>query len=159
MRIITAREQVEMLAPWRTASGFDPNEVVNRLHGEFRDWASQNRESLPPTSSFPPERSWKNIEMFLHDNYPEAHKGFSLGQEQAGEMLDYPMKGKRYKTGPRTVEALGYDPKEIAAGVLLLHNRSHPFRMDQSADLDRLIRIFDKRQQMQRNYEQRQVGA
>lgn len=142
---------------WRMA-GFDPREVTDRLGGEFRDWADQNRHRLHPTDSYPPQRDWRNIEMFLKDNYPAAHKGFSKGQEQAGEMLDYPAKGRRYQTGPKTLEALGYDPREIAAGALYLHNSSHPFRMEWSNDLDRLTRIYDNRQRMQRNYEQR-TGA
>ena len=137
------------------AADFNPREVTDRLGNEFREWADENKETLHPTKPFPPQRDWKNVERFLKNNYPAAHKGFSTGLEQAGEALDRPVKGRRYQTGPKTVEALGYDPKEVAAGMLLLHNRSHPFRMDQSNDLDRLVKIFDKRQQMQRNYEQR----
>jgi ribosomal protein S18 acetylase RimI-like enzyme len=137
------------------AADFNPREVTDRLGNEFREWADQNKDTLHPTHPYPPERNWKNIERFLKDNYLAAYKGFSKGQEQAGYMLDRPEKGKRYQTGPKTVEALGYDPKEIAAGALYLHNNSHPFRMEWSNDLDRLTKIYDKRQQMQRNYEQR----
>jgi hypothetical protein len=151
----TYEQRTRQAAVFLRTAGFDPEEVTSRIAKEFREWAGQNRDALHPTASFPPERSWKNIEKFLKERYPAAHKGFSMGQEQAGDMLDYPEKGRRYQTGPRAVERHGYDPKEVAAGALLLHNRSHPFRMDQSADLDRLTRIFDKRTQMQRSYEQR----
>lgn len=149
----SARDLVTAAQRILLAADFNPREVTKRLGNEFRDWADQNKETLHPTHPYPPERNWKNIERFLKDNYPAAHKGFSMGQEQAGYMLDRPEKGKRYQTGPKTVEALGYDPKEIAAGALYLHNSSHPFRMEWSNDLDRLTKIYDKRQQMQRNYE------
>jgi GNAT superfamily N-acetyltransferase len=149
--LVTAAQRVLM-----AAADFNPREVTDRLDEEFREWADQNKDTLHPTKPFPPQRDWKNVERFLKDNYPAAHKGFSTGLEQAGEALDRPIKGRRYQTGPKTVEALGYDPKEMAAGMLLLHNRSHPFRMDQSNDLDRLVKIFDKRQQMQREYDSRQ---
>lgn len=64
-----------------------------------------------------------------------------------------------YDSGSKAVARHGYDPSEIAAGMLLLHNESHPFRGGMSdADQERLVDIFQKRQKMQRDYEERQKG-
>jgi ribosomal protein S18 acetylase RimI-like enzyme len=61
-----------------------------------------------------------------------------------------------YDTGPEAVERHGYDPAEVAASMLLLHNRSHPLRGDmEQRDVDRLTGIVQKRHQMQRDYENR----
>lgn len=153
-------------------AGFDPREVTNRLDGEFRDWAAQNAHRLHDTAPYGPLRDWRNIENFLGDRYPAAGKGFNKGMEGAQQMLD--RKKPRnvygdtpeedrvitpYETGPEAVAKYGYDPAEIAAGVLLLHNNSHPFRMEWANDKARLVDIFQKRQQMQRAYEQRQTTA
>ena len=41
-RILTAREQDEMLSPWRmAASVFNPEEVTKKLKGEFYNWQDQ----------------------------------------------------------------------------------------------------------------------
>jgi GNAT superfamily N-acetyltransferase len=165
--LVTANWRIAM--PWYRIAGFDPRQVVKQLGGEFRDWAAENQHRLHETAPYPPERHWKNIEMFLHDNYPAAHKGFSKGMEGAQQMLDRrknrtvygetPEEDRvitPYKTGPEAVARYGYDPAEIAAGALFLHNNSHPFRMEWSNDIDRLSDIFQKRQQMQRDYEKKQ---
>lgn len=100
---------------------------------------------------------WPNVENFLKDRYPAAHKGFNSGMEQATFNIDYK---NPYETGPEAVEQHGYDPKEIAAGMILLHNQSHPFRGELAEpDQQRLVNIFQKRQDMQRNYEKQLVTA
>lgn len=61
-----------------------------------------------------------------------------------------PDKPLAYETGPDAVDKYGYDPKEIAAGMLLLHNRTHNLRSDmEEGDLDRLSEIARVRSQMQ----------
>lgn len=182
-RVITAREQYEMLSPWRTASEFDPTEVTQKLRGEFYDWHDQQPEDSNFLDSFSnrggvdpnnPLGHWPTIENFLKDKYPEAHRGFLNGQEDAGEFMDDPDQATplsrydpdedgSYWPEPYSSEGhqeLGYDPKEVAAGMLLLHNRAHSGRGDSYMDTDkaRLVDIFNKRQQMQRDYERRTTG-
>lgn len=180
-RIITAREQHEMLSPWRTASGFDPMAVTNKLKGEFNDWFDalpqdrldelRNIEMHPLMDENTPVGHWPTVERFLKDRYPAAHRGFMSGQEDAAHWLDDP---DDENTSPMMEneddwpelyssadhQTLGYDPQEIAAGMVLLHNRAHSGRQDSylSTDKKRLVDIYHKRQQMQRNYEQR-TGA
>lgn len=167
-----------MLSPWRTASGFDPMEVTQRLRGEFYDWLDKQPEPTDLKDSFSnqggidpnnPLGHWPTIEDFLKDKYPAAHRGFLNGKEDAGEFLDdpdaeplsrYDDEDGGYWPEPYLSadhEKLGYDPKEVAAGMLLLHNRAHSGRGDAYMEQDkkRLVDIFNKRQQMQRNYEQR----
>lgn len=73
-----------------------------------------------------------------------------LGCEGTGETR------AAYETGLDAMARHGYDPKEVAAGMLLLHNRSSPLRADMAQeDQTRLNDIFDKRVKMQRDYEQR----
>jgi GNAT superfamily N-acetyltransferase len=164
MRILSQREQY----PWRTAAV--NQDLVDRLDGEFWDWAEANNVTNPYLrDDVEQERGaighWPSIERFLKKRYPAAHRGLEMGSEEARPMLDQPsaqtyapLWGKdRYETGPDAVAQHGYDPKEIAAGMLLLHNQSHPLRGDLAQeDQDRLTDIFTKRQQMQRDYEQRQ---
>ena len=151
-------------------------DLVDRLKSEFQDWWHGTGKAIPAEDgwgqpSYEAHRGpvgwWPNVENFLKQNYPAAHKGMTSGWEQAGRMMDSPEevldlprnKGKTpYETGPEAVSRHGYDPKEIAAGMLLLHNQSHPFRGDLTQqDQDRLNDIFQKRQQMQRDYESRQA--
>lgn len=47
-RILTAREQHEMLSPWRLASGFDPFKVTHRLRDEFHDWFGASNTNKTP---------------------------------------------------------------------------------------------------------------
>jgi hypothetical protein len=61
-----------------------------------------------------------------------------------------PARPMAYETGPDAVDKYGYDPKEIAAGMLLLHNRTHNLRSDmEKGDLDRLSEIARNRSNMQ----------
>jgi GNAT superfamily N-acetyltransferase len=174
-RIQTGREQYEALnpLPWKTAAaGFDPDEVTGRLQGEFDDWWGGTGNAWEEDGH--PTKYWPNIEKFLKERYPEAHRDFYMGHEQAGTTLDhYPTVGGNwkgsYETGPDAVSQYGYDPKEIAAGMLLLHNQSdipmreQVFGMGQDdivrQDKDRLNKIFQNRMQMQRDYEQRQANS
>lgn len=157
-RILTAREQLQMLSPWREAAM--NQDLVNSLRDQFHDWYHQHKDihRLESGGKYGPLRSWKNVEKFLKHNYPAAHRGYSLGAEQAGQVMDYPLDGDRkYLSGPKAVQRYGYDPKEIAASMLLLHNRSHPFRMKEvGEDRDRLDRIVQRRQRLQDVYDRRQ---
>lgn len=103
---------------------------------------------------------WPNVENFLQAKYPAANKNHRAGWEEAGHALDNPHEkvyGKSpYETGPDAVAQHGYDPAEVAAGMVLLHNQSHSLRGRlETTDKQRLVDIFNKRQQMQQNYEQR----
>jgi hypothetical protein len=141
-------------------------DLVDRLKGEFADWTDQHA-LLHPNEH--PRRLdyWPHVEDFLSDNYPAAHRGHDMGLETTRPMLDNtPISGfgaggignsRPYQTGPNFEKLYGYDPKEIASGMLLLHNRTNEYRDDLiPEDEARLHDIFQKRQQMQRNYEQRQ---
>ena len=144
---------------WRFAA-FN-QEFVDGLKREFYDWHKQQpRGSIFGGGMIGGLDHWPNIENFLKEKYPAAHKGFDMGYEQAGSALDYPNArggGGGYETGPEAMAQYGYDPKEIAAGMLLLHNKTDRFRGDLSqGDQQRLVDIFHKRQQMQREYENRQ---
>lgn len=165
-----------MLFPWRTASGFDPFKVTHRLRDEFHEWFGQQYQQDPTKYS---EKQWGAgmshwpvIEDFLKDKYPAAHRGLMTGREDASALLDYPEASgimSRYddETGSDIQpyssadhEKLGYDPAEVAAGMVLLHNQNRDGLSNGylDEDKDRLVDIFNKRQQMQRNYEQR-TGA
>lgn len=175
-RIVTAREQHEMLSPWRTASGFDPFKVTHRLRDEFHDWFGQQYQQDPTRYSDKQWGAglshWPVIEDFLKDKYPAAHRGLMTGREDASALLDYPEASgimSRYddETGfdikPYSSDdhqKLGYDPAEVAAGMVLLHNQNRDGLSNGylDEDKDRLVDIFNKRQQMQRQYEQR-TGA
>ena len=175
-RILTAREQLEMLSPWREAA-LD-HDLTNRLDKEFHQWWDENGEEpedffgessgdedgygADPNSYAVrgPLGNWPNIENFLKDRYPAAHKDLEFGDEEASIGLDGKWVNDKYETGPQAIHQHGYDPKEIAAGMLLLHNSSHPGRGDwYEEDQKRLNDIAQKRFQMQRNYDQRQVTA
>lgn len=173
-RIIVARDQVALLAPWREAAV--NQDLVDRLHGEFHAWRKTQPKRTPRNwdGMIGGLNEWTNIEKFLKDQYPAAHRGLGAGYEMAGPLLDgrpmqsdYMMPGpleystpQPYETGPEAEAQHGYDPKEIAAGMLLLHNKSDRFRGDMShEDQARLTDIAQKRFQMQRDYEQRQTTA
>lgn len=173
----------------RLAAAFDPMKVTNRLKGEFSDWFDslpehrlnelRNIEMHPFMDHHEnnPVSHWPTVERFLKDKYPAAHRGFMTGREDASMWLDDP--NNEYEDpmlegddefgsmGPpepyssADYQKLGYDPQEVAAGMVLLHNRAHSGRQDSylNTDKKRLVDIYNKRQQMQRNYEQRQVGA
>jgi hypothetical protein len=65
-----------------------------------------------------------------------------------------------YTTGPDAIARHGYDPKEVAAGMLFLHHDAQSGRPGASElaeeDKGRLNDIARKRFQMQRDYEKRQ---
>jgi GNAT superfamily N-acetyltransferase len=140
-------------------------QLLDRLHGEFHDWwRSERRDPQPgadPTRG--PIGHWPHVEQFLFEQYPAASMGFEMGMEEAGPVMDGTtipyLQGAEYETGPDATKLYGYDPKEVAAGLLLLHNKTHPLRGDVAQkDLDRLTDIAQKRYQMQRTYEQRTAG-
>lgn len=183
-RFLTAREQVELLEPWlHTAAGFDPMEVTHRLKNDFYDWHEGLSEDQlhPDADQNNPLGHWPTIENFLKDKYPAAHRGFASGLEDASHFLRDPSMSYHqpmhmsddpygegeshfdtnppapYSADPKTIQGLGYDPEEIAAGMVMLHNKAHSGRGNAYAedDKDRLVDIFNKRQKMQRDYEQR----
>ena len=172
------RKVPEHTAAFKTAAV--NQDFVDRLNTEFSDWYTNGgidqdeawEDHLSPISSDVPARGpvgdWGNVERFLKTNYPAAHKGLGMGLEEAGHVLDgrseMPYLKSQgitpYETGPDALATHGYDPAEVASAMLLLHNKSHPFRGDLSQqDQDRLTDIFQKRQQMQRQYEQRTAAV
>lgn len=178
-RIFTAT-----MFPWRAArlkTAADlAKEYTQQLHDEFHDWAGQ-KGNLPisfdngwdytkPMGG--PLTYWDNIEGFFKDRYPEAYRGFNMAEEKARPLMDNgratwsaeTMRAKPYETGPEAEAKYGYDPKALAAGMMYLHTWSHAqsaqnaWRGDKlPRDIGRLNDIFQKRQQMQRNYEQNQA--
>jgi hypothetical protein len=153
-------------------------DLVDNLDEQFHDWyadqAAQNPTGMPDYDPVQgPIGNWANIESFMKLKYPEAYRGLRSGLEEAAPLLDggqppdfvqkwkashpeYQPSSEPYASGNKAMKAYGYDPAEIAAGMLLLHNHSHPFRGDMAADdQERLNDIAQKRHKMQRNYEQR----
>ena len=135
-------------------------ELIDRLSKEFDDWwysPSMDDSGLTGGMMY-----WPNIENFLKQQYPAAHRNLQMGREQAGNLLDdkpihrsiwlpNPQPADPYETGPEAISQYGYDPKEIAAGMLWLHNRSHGPKRDKLIDWDanRLNDIAQKRYRMQ----------
>lgn len=148
-------------------AAFD-QELIDRLRGEYHDWYNEHGDEGLNWAGRGPLGNWRQIENFMKINYPAAHRGLNAGQESVTPLLDFnsrvlsPLNGQQdstapYETGPEAVAQHGYDPKEIAAAMLLLHNQTHPQRGDLlDYDIDRLSDIAQKRSEMQRNYEQRQ---
>lgn len=155
-------------------------DLVDRLNDEYHQWYDQNSHALPPNpyawryqeeEQRGPLGYWPHIESFLEERYPAAHQGFRMGLEDAQAALDDKdadsnrgreddplkwLKGRRYESGPEAVARHGYDPSEIAAGMVLLHNQTHPGRGSMAErDQQRLVDIYTKRRQMQRDYERR----
>jgi hypothetical protein len=139
-------------------------EMVDGLNDQFHDWWGQQNNSGGSADDMAqmdfmdedrgPIGHWPNIENFLKDEYPAAHRGLATGMEAEWSLDGH---AKPYLTGPAAIKEHGYDPSEIAAGVLLLHNQSDPFRGDMAQqDQDRLNDIAQKRFKMQRNYDNRQ---
>lgn len=152
---------------WRMRLAAVTQDLVDRLHDEFDDWMEAQ-----PAVNFPQWGigHWPNIEKFLKDKYPAAHRGLGMGMEEAQPLIDQKPRGlygdpmpegrDPYPTGPEAESQHGYDPKEIAAGMLLLHNKANPFRGEMvQEDQDRLNDIFTKRQQMQRSFEERTASG
>jgi len=138
-------------------------EMVDGLNTHFHDWweqqgnAAGSADDMARMDFMDEERGpigyWPNIENFLKDEYPAAHKGLGMGLEAEWSLDGH---AKPYLTGPEAIAEHGYDPSEIAAGMLLLHNQSDPFRGDMAQqDQDRLNDIAQKRFMMQRNYDNR----
>lgn len=165
-RIVTHREQAELATPWQRTAEFDPYAVTTKLKGEFEDW---HKPDHPASASYSPDKwnsgmgHWPVVEHFLKDRYPAAHRGLQTGREDASTLLDAPEYAhttSNPSAAPYASEdhqKLGYDPSEVAAGMVLLHNQ----RRDgfgngyMEEDKDRLVDIFNKRQKMQRDFDQR----
>ena len=142
-------------------------DVAARLQDEFDAWWAANGDDVPPyrlhDESRGPVGSWPYVEEFLRSEYPAAHRGLELGWEEAGALLDHPDRPlpyvsrpggagvAPYATGRAAVDEHGYDPAEIAAGMVLLHNRSMPSRVPIAGPEDeaRLRDIAVKRHRMQ----------
>lgn len=161
-------------------------DLLNRLHGEFKDWWGKEGpahvEQTIATSGWPqdtlknfadraisergPVGFWPNVEGFLKSRYPAAHRNMFMGYEDTRPLLDWKKNYDHdagiplYETGPEAEAKHGYDPREVVAAMLLLHNQSDPRRNQLNADLakedeDRLNEIAQKRVQMQRKFEDR----
>ena len=174
-------------------------DMIDRLHGEFTDWwgthGPAHLEQSIAASGWPektlrsmaeramtergPVGYWPNVEGFLKAKYPASHKNLFMGYEEARTLLDWeknhapdhsPGGVSLYETGPQAEAVHGYDPKEIAAAMLLLHNKSDAHRNDRSdpmvrkmdisgQDIDRLNEIAQKRSEMQQAFEQRAAAS
>ena len=165
------------------------NDVLGKVDQEFHDWAWENNKENPydePGSDGwhgeprGPVGYWPHIEDFLKEKYPAAHRGLSLGMEEVGYLMDVvpgghgwgkPVSGQEglkvddldpYETGVDAVAKHGYDPKEIVAALMLLHNGTSPLRRKsqgfQDEDLERLHDIAARRYMMQRQYEEANGG-
>ena len=151
--------------------------LVDRLEGEFNDWAKKNNITNPSDLSWAPRGPighWPNIELFLKNRYPAAHRNLAMGDELSRPLMDrgetpkyrhekdqHPPRANPaeeslnipYETGPEAVAKYGYDPKEITAAMLLLHDDSHIGRTLLKRDQNRLNDIARKRHKMQEAYE------
>lgn len=144
-------------------------EMVDRLNGEFHDWYGANKDDLYFTErnnkGMGPLGHWPNIEEFLAERYPAAHRDLDMGMEAAQPLMDGQERGlygdrapdaSAYETGQAAVDLHGYDPREVAASMLLLHNGANPSRGDMAqVDQDRLNDIARKRFDMQRAHDRR----
>jgi hypothetical protein len=165
--LVTANRIVREAMRCIRIAAFD-QELIDRLRGEYHDWYDENGNEALNWAGRGPLGNWRQIENFMKTKYPAAHRGLNAGQESVMPLLDFgsrvlsPLNGQKdttapYETGSEAFKQYGYDPKEVAAGMLLLHNQSHPQRGDMlDYDIDRLSDIAQKRMQMQQNYEQRQ---
>lgn len=157
-------------------------DVLGTVNQEFHDWAYENNKENPYDEEGSPGWHgeargpigyWPHVEDFLKEKYPAAHRGLSLGMEDAGYLLDVlptgggwdkpSVRGKdAYETGIDAVEKHGYDPKEIVAALMLLHNNTSLLRRKkqgiQDEDLERLHDIAARRYKMQRQYEEANGG-
>ncbi|TXI23783.1 MAG: hypothetical protein E6Q61_06265 [Nitrosomonas sp.] len=135
---------------------------VNDLHREFKEWhktrPDRKRGDWMQNMGV---RGWPNVERFLEDRYPESCRGLDMGIEQAQEVMEG--RGKRwsypYETGPEAEAQYGYDPKAVAAGMLILHhtkNNASGRYYQIGYDENLLADIFQKRMKMQKDYEERQ---
>ena len=139
------------------------DEFVAGLQHEFDGWAAGGgavpnpyAEKYPVEGQRGPIGYWPNVEGFLRERYPAAHKGFDLGLEGAAPALRGLRPGRGYEGGPEAEAKYGYDPSLVAAGMMLLHTRSHPGRRGtdlEARDEGLLLDLFGKRQEMQRRSE------
>ena len=143
-------------------------DLIDRLHGEFHDWWEGAPEDPNDDREWEyygdgsPLNSWAHIERFMADRYPAAHKNQFGGNDEARPNLLNETRRNQTWGGPEEIGQHGYDPAEIAAGMLILHHQSHGSSIDQQyadQDTDFFSKVFDKRQQMQRAYEQRTKTA
>lgn len=164
MQILTQAEQFayRMAASTNPDSpAFDPLAVTTKLHGEFNDWAAPlaaaGKIGPYPTNLV---THWPYVEQFMKAKYPAAHRGFNMGHEEARPAINrgllHPEKAV-YETGPEAVGKYGYDPSEIAAGMLLLHEQGRPSA--ETSDKRMLNKIYQNRVKMQQQYDQRQQIA
>lgn len=137
-------------------------------HGfDWNDYSATTGDTRGPLGH------WPHVETFLKDRYPAAYRGHPQGIEHAQALMDTPPEPEakkqewkkklpqawwtkdQYETGPDALAKYGYDPKEVAAGMLLLHSQTHPGRASDDAwlmaDVDRLHDIYRKRLQMERD--------
>lgn len=154
----------------------DTDDVVYGLSWDFNDWAKKNNKTNPYDSDPDmlkwqkghkrgPIGYWPNVEDYLKEHYPAAHRGLTMGYEEVQPWLDEeiyaPSPEKLYPTGPEAIAQYGYDPKEIVSALLLLHSGTHPFRGDDwiRRDQNRLWDIAQKRMKMQRDFDSRPKEA
>ena len=117
--------------------------LTDRLRNEIHQWAGYAGEGDDPVTD------WPKINQFLEANYPLAagKSGETWGMEGAQQKLL-----RQDHTKPAT--GGDYDPAQIGAGVLYLHSFDQG-RTPEEFDADLLQDVFQKRQKMQRDYEQR----
>lgn len=131
-------------------------EESNVISSQYRKSQENHRRIKNEMKRRGPIGWWPNVENFLKQKYPAAHKGFEAGLEEAVPSLD--SSRPSYETGQDALSKYGYDPREIAAGMVFLHNESHPFRGDMAQkDQQRLTDIYNRRVEMQENYNQKQL--
>lgn len=132
-------------------------DFTNRLDKEFQKWWRGQEDHQ---RGWVPLNSWPHIERFLKDNYPAAYRGLDMGMEDAQPLLDKEEVRPRkrfYPTGPKAYEQYGYDPKEIASGMLYLHDDAHGARGSFAGwDSERIWEIAKKRHDMQVAFEEKQ---
>lgn len=149
----------------KTQNGILADETIDRVRSEFRDWYEKKNPAYSPESA---SQHWTNIENFFADHYPATHRGLTYGYENARPLLkqkndaywgDIP-DADPYETGPEAVEIHGYDPAEIAAAGLYLHNEGRWNRREfQNADRNLLMKVIRERHKMEqaRNSRPRQL--
>jgi hypothetical protein len=161
------KKHPEHFRPHRPVYATFNQDTVDRLQSEFEDWAPENAETNTyGGSDRGPIGYWPNVEKFFKDKYPAVARGLDTGWEEASPVLDKTLgydvpsssvgRTAPYETGPEAIDKYGYDPAEIAAGMLLLHNQSHPFRGDMlREDQQRLVDVAVKREKMQQAYDKK----
>jgi GNAT superfamily N-acetyltransferase len=146
------------------------DDTIDRLRGEFHDWwntdGTSPKKGQPlwtPVSSREAMGYWGNMERFLSARYPAASRdSLYMGMEQVEPLLHQrdgqwggvPRNADPYETGRKAVEKHGYDPAEIAAGMLYLHNDGRPGREQfQHVNRNLILKIIRNRRKMQKEYD------